>query len=60
MSITMELLTKNIINQQKEERDLLLSLKYINRLKEKMIESNGLKIEVTQVLNWLQNIPIQK
>ena len=35
MSITMELLTKNIINQQKEERDLLLSLKYINRLKKK-------------------------
>jgi uncharacterized protein len=33
----MELLVKNIIIQQKEERDLLLSLKYINRLKEDAI-----------------------
>jgi len=56
----MELLVKNIIIQQKEERNLLLSLKYINRLKEEIIESNGLRIEVTQALNWLQNIHIQK
>jgi len=53
---------KREINALKEASDELSCnrLLIITWDKEEIIESNGLRIEVTQALNWLQNIHIQK